>query len=70
MNEDLMRKIEMQGFYEENSTSSEVSSKYPLTKVLWAGSTRVCDEVVIAESKEYGRMLFTDGEFSTFGKAP
>jgi len=65
MNDDLMRKIEMQGFYEECASSSEVFSKYPITKVLWAGSTRVCDEIVIAESKEYGRMLFTDGELQS-----
>ena len=63
--DDLMRKIEEQGFYEETASSSEVSSKYPITSVLWAGSTRVCEEVVIAESKEYGRMLFTDGELQS-----
>jgi len=63
--DDWMRKIEMQGFYEETANSSEVFSKYPITKILWAGSTCVCDEIVIAESKEYGRMLFTDGELQS-----
>ena len=63
--EDRKKSIERDGFYEETATSSDVSSKYPLTEVLWAGSTHVCEEVVIAESKEYGRMLFTDGELQS-----
>jgi spermidine synthase len=61
----LEEKINAEEFYEETSTSSEVSSKYPLDAVLWAGSTPCCKEVVIAKSAEYGRMLFTDGELQS-----
>jgi spermidine synthase len=61
----LEEKINAEEFYEETATSSEVSSKYPLVSVLWAGSTPFCKEVVIAKSEEYGRMLFTDGELQS-----
>ena len=64
-NKELEERLEAEGFYEETSTSSEVSSKYPLDAVLWAGSTPFCSEVVIAKSEEYGRMLFTDGELQS-----
>ena len=64
-NKELEERLEDAGFYEETSTSSEVSSKYPLEAVLWAGSTPFCKEVVIAKSEEYGRMLFTDGELQS-----
>lgn len=61
----LEEKINAEEFYEETSTSSEVTSKYPLEAVMWAGSTPFCKEVVIAKSDEYGRMLFTDGELQS-----
>ena len=64
-NKELEERLDSAGFYEETSTSSEVSSKYPLDAVLWAGSTPCCKEVVIAKSAEYGRMLFTDGELQS-----
>ena len=64
-NKELEERLESAGFYEETSTSSEVSSKYPIDAVLWAGSTPCCKEVVIAKSAEYGRMLFTDGELQS-----
>jgi spermidine synthase len=64
-NNELVAKLEQAGFYEETSTSSEVTSKYPLDSVLWAGSTKFCSEVVIAKSDEFGRMLFTDGELQS-----
>jgi spermidine synthase len=64
-NKELEERLEAAGFYEETSTSSEVSSKYPLEAVLWAGSTPFCSEMVIAKSEEYGRMLFTDGELQS-----
>lgn len=58
-------KINAAGFYEETATSSDVSSKYSVDVVLWAGSTPFCKEVVIAKSPEFGRMLFTDGELQS-----
>ena len=64
-NKNLEEQLDSAGFYEETSTSSEVSSKYPIDAVLWAGSTPFCKEVVIAKSEEYGRMLFTDGELQS-----
>jgi len=64
-NKELEDKLEAAGFYEETSTSSEVTSKYPIEAVLWAGSTPFCKEVLIAKSAEFGRMLFTDGELQS-----
>jgi spermidine synthase len=64
-NKALEELLDAAGFYEETSTSSEVTSKYPIDAVLWAGSTNFCKEVVIAKSEEYGRMLFTDGELQS-----
>jgi len=61
----LEDRLEAVGYYEETSTSSEVTSKYPFDAVLWAGSTPFCKEVVITKSAEYGRMLFTDGELQS-----
>ena len=61
----LEEKINAEEFYEETSTSSEVTSKYPVDAVLWAGSTPFCKKVLIAKSEEYGRMLFTDGELQS-----
>ena len=61
----LEEKINAEEFYEETSTSSEVTSKYPVDAVLWAGSTPFCKEVVIAKSDVYGLMLFTDGELQS-----
>ena len=61
----LEEKINAEEFYEETATSSEVSSKYPISSVLWAGSTPFCKKVLIAKSDEYGRMLFTDGELQS-----
>ena len=62
---ELEEQLEQSGFYEETSISSDVTSKYPLESVLWAGSTDFCKEVVIGKSAEYGRMLFTDGELQS-----
>lgn len=62
---ELVDRLEQAGFYEETSTSSEVTSKYPLDAILWAGSTKFCKEVIIAKSEEFGRMLFTDGELQS-----
>ena len=62
---ELEEQLEQSGFYEETSISSDVTSKYPLESVLWAGSTDFCKEVVIGKSAEFGRMLFTDGELQS-----
>jgi spermidine synthase len=46
---------------------SEADSRtaYQLTRRIWEGSTAFCDEVLIAESPVYGRMLFLDGELQS-----
>jgi spermidine synthase len=57
--------IEESGFYEEASSSSEVTSLYPVKKVLWSGRTKFTDNVLIAESEEFGKMLFLEGELQS-----
>lgn len=57
--------IEESGFYEEASSSSKITSLYPVTKVLWSGRTKFTDNVLIAESEEFGKMLFLEGELQS-----
>ena len=64
-NPELVAKLIADGVYKETATSSDVISIYPIERVLWAGSTRFCKELVIAESAEFGKMLFMDGELQS-----
>ncbi len=46
-------------------SESDAMTTYPVSRTLWSGSTKFCDSVVIAESPEYGRLLFLDGELQS-----
>jgi spermidine synthase len=50
--------------YIEEHSESDTRTSYPVRKVLWRGATRFQD-VIIAESDTYGRMLFLDGEIQS-----
>ena len=52
------------GVFTETACSADVHSNYPLRRVFWAGRTQF-QEVVIAESPTYGRVLFLDGELQS-----
>ena len=46
-------------------SESDAQTTYPVSRTLWSGSTKFCESVVIAESPEYGRLLFLDGELQS-----
>jgi spermidine synthase len=52
------------GVFKETACSADVHTNYPLKRVFWAGRTSFQD-VVIAESPTYGRVLFLDGEIQS-----
>jgi len=52
------------GVFTETACSADVHSNYPLRRVFWAGRTDF-QEVVIAESPTYGKVLFLDGELQS-----
>ena len=60
---DMMARLE-NGVFTETACSADVHSNYPLSRVYWAGHTQF-QEVVIADSPTYGRVLFLDGEIQS-----
>jgi spermidine synthase len=46
-------------------SESDAITTYPISTMIWSGSTKFCDSVVLADSPEYGRMLFLDGELQS-----
>lgn len=62
-NIELMGQLE-NGVFKETACSADVHTNYPLRRVFWAGRTSF-QEVVIAESPTYGRVLFLDGEIQS-----
>ena len=64
-NSDLRLKIESDKYILEDSQSCSVRSIYPIDRLLWCGESNFCDKLLIAESDDYGRMLFTDGELQS-----
>jgi len=60
---DMKQRLE-NGVFTETACSADVHSNYPLRRVFWAGRTNF-QEVVIAESPTYGRVLFLDGELQS-----
>jgi len=53
------------GSYVEHACSSDTPTIYKLTTVAFAGRTDACEDVVIADSPTYGRMLFLEGELQS-----
>lgn len=62
---DLRLKIENDKYILEDAESSSVRSIYPIRELLWCGNSKFCNQLLIAESAEYDRMLFTDGELQS-----
>jgi spermidine synthase len=61
INEELRQSL-VGGTFTETACSADTFSIYNLSDCYWAGRTRACDSVVIAESPVYGKILFLDGE--------
>lgn len=51
-------------YFQEEACSSDTLSSYRVTRGIWAGTTE-WSNVVIAESPEYGRVLFLDKELQS-----
>ena len=64
-NIELKLKIENDKYILEEATSSNIGSIYPITSLLWCGDTLFCKNVIIANSNNFGKMLFTDGELQS-----
>ena len=47
------------------SSESDTSTSYPVTRRVWEGATAACGSVIIADSPTFGRMLFIDGELQS-----
>ena len=56
--------ITQRGYYRESSPLQRSSTRYALTRCLYARRTDSADTVII-ESPDYGRMLFLDGELQS-----
>ena len=57
--------IENENYVLENAKSSSVKSMYPIQSILWKGTTKFTNHLIIADSTEFGRILFTEGELQS-----
>jgi len=57
--------IENENYVLENAKSSSVKSMYPIQSILWKGTTNFTNHLIIADSREFGRILFTEGELQS-----
>lgn len=64
INTELMNAIRGRS-YTEAACSADTASCYRIYDCFWAGRTEYCDEVVIAESPVYGKVLFLDKEIQS-----
>lgn len=65
VNADLLQSIASTGVYQESACSADTASLYSISRCHWAGRTAFCNEVVIAESPVYGKVLFLDKEIQS-----
>lgn len=65
LNSELSASILATGRYKESACSSDVISDYAIDGIYWAGKTAYCDEVVIAHSPTFGKVLFLDNEMQS-----
>lgn len=64
VNTDLINSLQ-DGVYTENAVSADSTTVYKIDKCIWAGSSPFCDEIVIAQSPVYGKVLFLDREIQS-----
>lgn len=63
-NPELMFSLE-NNTYAENAVSADNVTMYKIDKCYWAGSSPYCEEIVIAKSPIYGKVLFLDHELQS-----
>lgn len=51
--------------YAENAVSADNVTMYKIDKCYWAGSSSYCEEIVLAQSPMYGKVLFLDHELQS-----
>ena len=64
VNTELIHSLQ-NGMYAENAVSADSVTLYKIDSCIWAGSTSFCDEIVIANSPVYGKVLFLDKEIQS-----
>jgi spermidine synthase len=57
----LAERIEAQGYVREEACSSQITSIYPVSRVIWANQTAFA-EAILAECPGLGKTLFLDNE--------
>ena len=63
-NIELMYSLE-NGSYAENAVSADNVTVYKINECYWAGSSPYCEEIVVAKSPTYGKVLFLDRELQS-----
>ncbi len=51
--------------YIHEVSESDAQTSYPVSRILYEGSSQWCESIVVAESPLYGTMLFLDGEIQS-----
>lgn len=51
--------------YITEHSESDAQTSYPVSRILFEGSSQWCESIVVAESPVYGKMLFLDGEIQS-----
>jgi spermidine synthase len=63
-NPELIRSLE-NGAYAEDAVSADNVTLYKIKDCIWAGRSSYCEEIVIANSPTYGKVLFLDREIQS-----
>jgi spermidine synthase len=63
-NLELINSLE-NGCYAENAVSADNVTMYKINECYWGGSSPYCEEIVIAKSPMYGKVLFLDHELQS-----
>jgi spermidine synthase len=64
VNTELIHSLQ-DGVYVENAVSADNITLYKVKDCIWAGRSAFCDEIVIANSPVYGKVLFLDKEIQS-----
>lgn len=64
VNTELIHSLQ-NGIYAENAVSADSATLYKIDSCIWAGRTPFCDEIVIANSPVYGKVLFLEKEIQS-----
>ena len=65
VNRKLIADIEHNHVYAEDAISADNVTLYKVDNCIWAGRSSFCDEIVVANSPTYGKVLFLDHEIQS-----